>query len=79
MKTMSVTEFKTHFSDVLKAVKEGETIAVTYGRKKEIIGYFVHELPSRPKIQLGILEGKVKVTFAPDFKMTTEEFLGIDE
>jgi hypothetical protein len=64
---------------VLSAVKEGETIAVTYGRKKEIIGYFVYQIPERPKIRLGIMEGKAKVIFAPDFKMTTEEFLGIEE
>jgi hypothetical protein len=74
---MSVTEFKKHFSDVLLLVKQGETIAVTYGRKKEIIGYFVHETPQRPKRILGILDGKAKVTVGPDFKMTEEEFLGL--
>lgn len=78
MKTMTVTEFKKHFSDVLSAVKEGETIAVTYGRKKEIIGYFVHKMPKQPKIKLGIMEGKAKATFAADWEMT-EEFLGIED
>ncbi|HEY5327902.1 MAG TPA: prevent-host-death protein [Mucilaginibacter sp.] len=76
---MSVTELKTHFSEVLAAVIEGETVAVTYGREKEIIGYFVHELPQRPKRILGILEGKAKVTFGPDWEMTTEEFLGLGQ
>ena len=79
MKTMTVTEFKKHFSEVLSAIKDGETIAVTYGRKKEIIGYFIHEIPQKPKRTLGILEGKVKVTFGRDWEMTTEEFLGIEE
>jgi hypothetical protein len=79
MKTMTVTEFKKHFSEVLLTVNYGETIAVTYGRKKEIIGYFVHKIPERPKIKLGLLEGKAKATFAPDFKMTTEQFLGIED
>jgi hypothetical protein len=79
MKTMSVTEFKKRFSEVLSTIKDGETIAVTYGKKKEIIGYFVHQMPERPKIKLGLLEGKAKVTFAPDFKMTEDEFLGIEE
>jgi len=77
MKTMTVGEFKTHFSDVIEQVKEGEKIAVTFGKKKEIVGYFIPELPHEPKRQLGILEGKVKFTFAPDFKMTEEEFLGL--
>lgn len=79
MKTMSVTEFKKHLSDALSTMYDGETIAVTYGRKKEIIGHFVRQIPQKRKIRLGLLEGKAKVTFAPDFKMTTEEFLGIKD
>lgn len=31
----------------------------------------------KPKRKLGLLEGKVKVYFADDFKMTEEEFLGL--
>ncbi len=79
MKTMSVTEFKTHFSEALLIIKKGETIAVTYGKRKEIIGYFSSENPQKPKRQLGILEGKATVTFSPDWKMTTEEFLGLKD
>ena len=33
----------------------------------------------KPKRTLGILEGKVEVTFGRDWEMTTEEFLGIEE
>ncbi|MDB5007688.1 MAG: Phd YefM protein [Mucilaginibacter sp.] len=77
MKTMTVGEFKTHFSDVIEQVKAGEKIAVTYGKKKEIIGYFSPDTPQKPKRKLGILEGKVEVIFKPDFEMTTEEFLGL--
>jgi len=40
------------------------SIAVTYGRKKEIAGYFLSESKHiQPKRKLGILEGKAKVTF----------------
>ena len=74
---MSVGEFKTHFSEVLERVKAGEEIAVTYGKKKEVVGYFLPEKPQKPKRQLGLLEGKVEVIFTPDFEMTTEEFLGL--
>jgi len=77
MITMTVGEFKTHFSDVIEQVKAGEKITVTYGKKKEVIGYFSPETQPQPKIKLGILEGKAKFTFAPDFKMTEEEFLGL--
>lgn len=38
MKTMTVSEFKTHFADAVKKLKEGEQIAVTSGKKKEIVG-----------------------------------------
>lgn len=47
MKTMTVGEFKTHFSDVVKEVKAGKKIAVTSGKKKEIVGYFVPEVPEK--------------------------------
>lgn len=77
MITMSVGEFKTHFSEVLEQVKAGEEITVTYGKKKEIVGYFLPEKPQRPKRKLGILEGKIEVVFKPDFEITTEEFLGL--
>lgn len=74
---MTVGEFKTHFSDVIEQVKAGEQIAVTYGKKKEVVGYFLPERPEKPKRQLGILEGKAKAIFRPDFKITEDEFLGL--
>ncbi len=77
METMSVGAFKTHFSEVLEKVKGGEKIAVTFGKKKEIVGYFLPELPQQAKRKLGILEGKAKVIFRDDFKITEEEFLGL--
>jgi hypothetical protein len=76
MKTMSVGEFKTHFSEVIEQLKAGEEIAVTYGKKKEVVGYFLPETSAKQsKIKLGILEGKAEAIFAADFKMTDDEFL----
>ncbi len=78
MKTMSVGEFKTHFSDVIEQVKSGEKIAVTFGKKRKVVGYFLPEIPeAKGKRKLGILEGKASVNFHPDFKITEEEFLGL--
>lgn len=77
MKTMTVGEFKSRFAEVLEQVKSGVGVAVTYGRKKEIVGYFMPESQvSKSKRQLGLLEGKATATFKPDFKITEEEFLG---
>jgi hypothetical protein len=76
MKTMTVGEFKTRFSDVVDWIKQGKKIAVTYGKKKEVIGYFIPELPeSDSKRNLGIMKGKAKVSFHPGFKMDEKEFL----
>jgi hypothetical protein len=47
MKKMTVGEFKTHFSEVIEQVRSGERIAVTFGKKKEVIGYFYLKSPNR--------------------------------
>ena len=78
MKTMSVGDFKANFSMVLKMVQAGEEIGILYGKKKEIVAKMVPKNAGpRPKRKLGILEGKGKIKFATDFKITEEEFLGI--
>ena len=77
MKRMTVREFKTQFSDVIEQVKSGEQIAVTFGKKKQVVGYFLSEISEpKSKRKLGILEGKASVNFHPDFKITEEEFFG---
>ena len=76
MKTMTVGEFKSRFAEVLEQVKAGVGFAVTYGRKKEVVGYFLPESKLiKSKRTLGLLEGKAKVTFKKDFKMSEEELL----
>jgi antitoxin (DNA-binding transcriptional repressor) of toxin-antitoxin stability system len=78
MKTMTVGEFKAHFSEVLEQVKAGVGIAVTYGKKKDIIGYFVpKQKGTTTKRKLGLLNGKAEVIFNDDFKISEEEFLGL--
>ena len=74
---MTVGEFKSHFAEVLEQVKAGVSFAVTYGRKKEVVGYFMPESKIvKSKRKLGILEGKATATFKKDFKMTEEDLLG---
>ncbi len=78
MKTMTVGDLKAHFSEVMQEIKAGEEIAVAFGKKREIIAYLIPKSARKPvKRQLGILQDKGKATFADDFKMTEEEFLGI--
>jgi hypothetical protein len=58
-------------------VKPGEKIAVTFCKKKEVIGYFTPEAPKTVKRKLGMLKGKANAIFKHDFKMTEDEFLGL--
>lgn len=77
MEIMSVGEFKAKFSEVLKKVLAGEEIAISYGKKKEIVARLVPKSSEKKsKRKIGIWDGKVKVKFHNDFKMTEEEFLG---
>lgn len=78
MKNFTASKFKTQFSNILKLIENGETVAVTFGRKREIVGYFVKDEPSQAKLKLGLLEGKAKFTFSDDFEITEDEFLGLE-
>ena len=78
MRTYTVRVFKTHFSEILERVRSGESVAVAFGPKKEVVAYLVpRTLTPGQKRPLGLLEGKAKATFSADFKMTEEELLGL--
>ncbi|MEI6640291.1 MAG: prevent-host-death protein [Chlorobium sp.] len=79
MKTLPVGEVKAQLSEILEKVKQGESVGILYGKKKRPIAMIVPYLDSEKKKErkIGILDGKVKVTFADNFKMTEEEFLGL--
>jgi antitoxin (DNA-binding transcriptional repressor) of toxin-antitoxin stability system len=50
MKTMTVAEFKARFSEALDAVRQGESIAVTYGRSKRTVAVFQPLLKGRKSL-----------------------------
>ncbi len=76
VKTMTVAEFKTRFSEVLEAVKQGESIAVTYGRSKRTVAIIRPPVRKRKKGRsLGMLRGKVSFEIPPDFEMSESELL----
>ncbi len=79
MKRLTVGEFKNRFSDVIARVRKGEKIAVEYGKKHEIIGIFgPPEKPKKIYRKLGLLKRRGKLELTHDFRLTTEEFLGLD-
>ena len=77
MKTMTVGELKTHFSEALDAVRAGKTIVVCYGRNHEKVAAIVPfaDIAPSKKRQLGLLKGKARVKFARDFALDDESLL----
>ena len=56
----------------------GEEVGIMYGKKKEVVAKLVPKsAEKKPRRKLGILEGKGRVKFPADFKMTEEEFLNL--
>lgn len=78
MKTMPVGEFKAHFSEAVEEVKRGEEIVISYGRKRENVAVLIpySAYKHKKKVSLGLLKGKVSVSFAEDFEMSSDELLG---
>jgi len=61
----------------LKEVELGNEIGIAFGRKKETIAVIVpiDEYRRIKTRKLGTLEGKVKIEFKDDWKMTDEELI----
>lgn len=78
MRTLTIGEFKAQFSNLLTAVKAGESIVVCYGHKKERVAVLVPyaqfsaQAGKRP---LGLLKGRARFSVVNDFKLSDEEFL----
>ncbi len=79
MKSLPVGEIKAQFSEVLEKVQQGESFEIVYGKKKKPVARIVpvNGSKKKKKRKLGILDGKMKVVFADDFKMTEEEFINL--
>jgi antitoxin (DNA-binding transcriptional repressor) of toxin-antitoxin stability system len=76
MKVMSVGEFKTKFSEVLKRVQAGEEIDIAYGKGKEIVARLIPKPSTKKrKRKLGVLDANGKIKFNVGFRMTEQEFL----
>ena len=75
MKTvMAVGELKTNFSAVLDEVRKGRKIGILYGRAKKPVAMIVpYTEEKKTERKIGILDGKSKIVFRKDFKMTVEE------
>lgn len=79
MHTMTVSEFKSHFSEVLDLVQHGEDVVISYGKKKEKIAVLVPfaSYADKPQRTLGLLAGKASFSVAEDFKISDDELLSL--
>jgi antitoxin (DNA-binding transcriptional repressor) of toxin-antitoxin stability system len=77
MRILTIGELKAHFSEVLKHVKQGEAVMISYGRKKEKVAALIpcRQLVSAKPRFLGLLEGRAQCYFADDFAISDEELL----
>lgn len=77
MKSLTVGEFKTLFSAVLKDVQAGHPVAITYGKKRTKLAVLVpyDQYVTSTERKLGVLKDKGDFHIHDDFKMTDEEFL----
>jgi prevent-host-death family protein len=77
MKTLSVGELKARFSEILEQVKKGDTIIISYGRKKEKIAALVPytQFKIEQPRPLGLLQGRAQCIIKEDFAITNDEFL----
>lgn len=75
---MQVGELKTHFSEALELVKNGEKIIVSYGKSRRKVAVIVpySEYKNAHKIKLGLLKGKATYSIKEDFEMSMEELIG---
>ena len=79
MQTMTVSHFKSHFSQVLDIVQHGEDVVISYGKKKEKIAVLVpyDRYEGRPERLLGLLSGKASFSISADFKVSDDELLSL--
>lgn len=63
MKTMTVGELKAQFSEVLgQILKNGEPVAISYGKKKEKIAAIIPYSQLKPQSErvLGVMQGRAR-------------------
>jgi antitoxin (DNA-binding transcriptional repressor) of toxin-antitoxin stability system len=77
MKTLTVAEVKTNFSDILVQVKNGEKVKILYGKSKEPIAMIIPLDNMKSHRKIGIFDGIASFKEKDDGKISLEEFLGI--
>ena len=77
MQTLTVGELKTGFSEVLKKIRNGEEIVISYGKKREKVAVLVpySTYASTPERSLGLLKNRAECIIHDDFEISEKEML----
>ncbi|MDR2796352.1 MAG: prevent-host-death protein [Spirochaetaceae bacterium] len=77
MKALTVAEIKTHLSDVLFQVRNGEKVKILYGKSKKPIAMIIPLEDANVPRKIGVLDGVASYKEEGDGKISPEEFLGL--
>lgn len=77
MLTLTIGELKTGFSEVLKKIRSGEEIVISYGKKREKVAVLVpySAYASTPERGLGLLKNRAECIIHDDFEISEKEML----
>jgi antitoxin (DNA-binding transcriptional repressor) of toxin-antitoxin stability system len=75
MKALTVAEVKSHFSDILVQVKNGENVKILYGKAKKPVAMLVPIKGINKPRKIGVLDGQAAFKIKGDGKISEEEFL----
>jgi antitoxin (DNA-binding transcriptional repressor) of toxin-antitoxin stability system len=77
MKTLTVADVETRFSDVIGQVKNGEKFQILFGVLREPVAMIVPMENKNNLRRIGVLDGKAMFKINGNCKISEEEFLGI--
>jgi prevent-host-death family protein len=77
MQTLTIGELKASFSEVLKKIRSGQKIVVSYGKKREKVAVIVpySDYASKPERCLGLLKDRAACIIHDDFEMSDKEIM----
>jgi prevent-host-death family protein len=77
MQTLTIGELKAGFSEVLKKIRNGQEIVISYGKKREKVAVIVpySSYISTPERSLGLLEDRAGCIIHDDFEISEKEML----
>ena len=79
MQTLTIGELKTNFSEVLKKVRNGQKVVVSYGKKREKVAVIIPYSAdiSAPERNLGLLKDRAGCIIHNGFEISEKEMLAL--